>query len=515
MASDHANLAAPRETHASRDDPRSFYWFLDVLSEFLVYGILIFSSWAFGATERWAIDTLNPVAYILGALLAAKMILRKTSGFKPARWDGPRAFRGAPPRVILIPLAILTGLILAYIAVSAWNARAEFLWSEQRFEYYNKFIAWLPHSYDGSLSWDAFRLYLAAACYFWALRDWLGGKTRKEARPDTDIEGEAAIGPDMQELAGVYSYDPTRFPNRLKRLLWVLCANAAVLAVQGVIQRLSNSNHLLWMVTPHLNTDPSEQFGPYNYVSNAAQYLNMIWPLGLAFWWALNQQRKQKFGEGAEFLLLPMTGLMIIGAIIANSRGGLAICAGELLGVLGIFAYSYRRGGWWKTAIVAALMVIIVVSAAALNWQPLQSRFHENNFNTFNRRTEIYENSARIVDEFSLWGTGPGTFAYVYPLYRSNPSQARYSMAHDDYLQTLITFGRVGLTAILSMLVLVFAYWFLARGIPTSELFVAFIWLSAAGCLLHARFDFPLQIDSLLLVFLTLCAMLTTLARRS
>jgi len=135
MASDNAaNLTAPRETNLFRVERRSFYWFLDVLSEFLIYGILVFSAWAFGATEHWAIDTLNPVAYILGALLVAKAILRKASGFKPARWDGPNAFRGARPRIILIPLAVLTGLMLAYIAIAAWNARAEFLWSEQRFE---------------------------------------------------------------------------------------------------------------------------------------------------------------------------------------------------------------------------------------------------------------------------------------------------------------------------------------------------------------------------------------------
>jgi hypothetical protein len=67
----------------------------------------------------------------------------------------------------------------------------------------------------------------------------------------------------------------------------------------------------------------------------------------------------------------------------------------------------------------------------------------------------------------------------------------------------------------MSMVVGVFAYWFLARGIPTSELFIAFVWLAAAGCLLHARFDFPLQIYSLQTMFATLCAILTVLARRN
>jgi hypothetical protein len=512
---DATDLTAPLATPAARDQRRSIYWLLDACSEFLIYGTLIFSLWAFGSTERWSIETVNQLCYLLGGLLVGKWVARSAWRLKPARWDDPGGLRGENPRFITWPLAGLTFLLLLFIGVSAWNARAEFLWNEQRFEYYTKFIPWLPHSYDGSLTWGAFRVYLAAAIYFWALRDWLGTKGRREMRLDEDGDGRAAIGPDVAELAGAYTYDPTRFPTRLKRLLWVLCGNAAALAVQGVIQRLSNSNELLWMVSPRFNHLASEQFGPFSYGSNGAQYLNMIWPMALAFWWALNQQRNHKFGEGSEFLLLPMTGLMIVGAISSNSRGGLAICAAEIIGVLGIFAYSFRKGGWWKTALVASLLGIIVAASVALNWAPLQERFKENSYNDFSRRLEIYENSSRIAEEFSLWGTGPGTFAYVYPLYRSNPAQARYAMAHDDYLQTRVTFGRVGFTALMFVLVMIFAYWFLARGIPTSELFVGFVWLGAAGCLMHARFDFPLQVYSVFLVFVTLSAILTTLARRS
>jgi hypothetical protein len=39
--------------------------------------------------------------------------------------------------------------------------------------------------------------------------------------------------------------------------------------------------------------------------------------------------------------------------------------------------------------------------------------------------------------------------------------------------------------------------------------------MSVAGCLLHARFDFPLQNYSILLMFLTLLSVLTTMARRN
>ena len=40
------------------------------------------------------------------------------------------------------------------------------------------------------------------------------------------------------------------------------------------------------------------------------------------------------------------------------------------------------------------------------------------------------------------------------------------------------------------------------------------VWLAQAGCLVHARFDFPFQIYSILQLFLLECAILFTIARR-
>jgi O-antigen ligase len=507
------DAAKPPEQTRRRERSPALYWHLDTISEYLIYAILIFTPWAFATTENWAIKSVNAWNFVLGGLLVAKWIVRVVTGFQPPRWDGPTALRGANPRWIILPLAALTVIMLAFCAVSAWNARADFLYEEGRFQYFEDYRKWLPHSYDRSATWEAFRLYLAVACFFWSLRDWVRTKTRREAKAEQELYGPAAIGPDAAEISGGYSYDPSRFPSRLKRLLWVLCFNGAALAIQGTLQRLSSSNELLWMVRPQLNAFYWQQFGPFNYRSNGAQYLNMIWPVALAFWWALNQQRKKKFGEGSEFLLLPFAGLMLGAPIIANSRGGVAIAVAQMLGVIGIFAYSYRKSGWRKTATVALAILVVAGFFAALTWQRLSERIQESSINTLGGRLSIHENTRKIIQDYPVWGAGPGAFAAVYQLYRE-PDQPWYAFTHDDYLQTAATFGRVGFFLLLTMLSLAFLYWFIARGIPTSELFVAFLWMAAGGCLLHARFDFPLQNYAILLLFMTLLAILTTMARR-
>src|SRR5258706_10799915 len=133
------------DKRSQRNRSPAVYWRLDTTSEYLIYVILVFSPWAFGTTEDWAIKTVNTLNYLLGALLVAKWITRLVIGFHPARWDGPAALRGVHPAAHLIPLAAFTVIMLGYTALAAWNARADFFFEEQRFQYFD-YKSWLPTS---------------------------------------------------------------------------------------------------------------------------------------------------------------------------------------------------------------------------------------------------------------------------------------------------------------------------------------------------------------------------------
>src|SRR4051812_3894713 len=115
------------DQRSQRSRSPAFYWRLDMATEYLIYAILVFTPWAFGTTEGWAIRTVNTLNNVLGVLLLAKWITRLVPGFHPARWDGPGALRGVRPGVILIPLPAFTVIMLAYTAIAAWNARADFI----------------------------------------------------------------------------------------------------------------------------------------------------------------------------------------------------------------------------------------------------------------------------------------------------------------------------------------------------------------------------------------------------
>jgi O-antigen ligase len=118
----------------------------------------------------------------------------------------------------------------------------------------------------------------------------------------------------------------------------------------------------------------------------------------------------------------------------------------------------------------------------------------------------MYVDARPMARDYPLFGTGPGTFGTVFQLYRISNATYWPEQLHNDWLETLITFGWTGLLLALAALGCVaVAGWFAPRR------FAVMAALALAGCLVHARFDFPLQIHSILFLFLLIAAMLLAL----
>ena len=75
-----------RHGHSNRVRSPRAYRFCDGATEALLYFMLIFSPWAFGTTREWAIWVMNSGGYLLGGLWLAKGLIRRMTGYQPARW---------------------------------------------------------------------------------------------------------------------------------------------------------------------------------------------------------------------------------------------------------------------------------------------------------------------------------------------------------------------------------------------------------------------------------------------
>jgi O-antigen ligase len=126
----------------------------------------------------------------------------------------------------------------------------------------------------------------------------------------------------------------------------------------------------------------------------------------------------------------------------------------------------------------------------------------------------MYANAAPMARDYPVFGTGPGTFESVFQLYRTSSNTYWPAQLHNDWLETRITFGWAGSVLLIGALALVVARWFFPGGIGAGRRFTFLLWAALGGCLIHARWDFPFQVYSVLLLFLFLCAVLFSLSRR-
>jgi O-antigen ligase len=505
----------PRRSGQLRPRDVHLYTVCDQGTAALVYLMVIFSPWAFGTTQPWAIWVMNAAGYVLGVLLLVKLFIRLVKGYHPPRWGNPAPSSETRPARANFPspaqlkgtLILLTVSILLFCLVSALNAAASHDHQALNFAYH-PYIRWLPHSFDSGRTWLVFWNYLALSCAFWAITDWLPGKSGGEER--------AA----RQKTGAGYVAAPT-FPTRLRRLLWVLCLNGALVGLEGIVQRLEGTGRLLFLIKPVINAEAIAQFGPYHYRANASTFFNLVWPVCLGFWWTLHRSASSRVKK--HHLLLVCGIIMAACPIISTSRGGALITCTIILFAAFFFCATHfllaarRQQQEQKSRFTMAFLIFFFAGTLALGstlgWKALRPRMEQIQ-EGFEGREEMYAAAKPMAKDYPLFGTGPGTFESVFQLYRISTETYWPAQLHNDWLETRITFGMVGSLLIVAALVSVFLRWFARGGLHSGRRFILMIWLALGGCLAHARFDFPFQIYSLLFLFLVLCAIVFNLSRR-
>jgi O-antigen ligase len=474
-------------------------------TEALIYFLVVLTPWAFGTTQEWSMRAANIAGYLLGALLLTKWLLRWRAARGKSGWDTVERASTGSSGWLTGWMAALNIALLVYVWVSALNARATYDRYSCGFAYHNC-ISWLPHSYDSSGTWAALWDYVAWTAVFWAIRDWLRGQPEAHG-PFLETHSPNPHHPNS------LTHPRSSLPTRVRTLLWVLSINGGVLALEGLIQQTTGTNKLLWFQETVRNRAAESQFGPYAYRANGAQYLNLVWPVTLGFWWLLQRGRSARWNT--HHLLLACVLIMIVGPIASLSRGGAFVSVGMALlcGLIFLMSRSPGHNALQKLALVLFL-ASAVLGGVNVGWEKLWKRVHDLS-GGIGPREEMYRIAGQMAMDYPLLGTGPKTFAPLYQLYR--PAQSDYwpAQLHNDWLETRITFGWVGFSMILGLLGAVLAHWFVAPGpIVASGRFVCFFWVAMAGCLVHARWDFPFQVYSIVLLFLVWCAVLLCVGRR-
>ena len=243
-----------------------------------------------------------------------------------------------------------------------------------------------------------------------------------------------------------------------------------------------------------------------------AGFLEICFPLALGYvlsmgdWSKSNKKsflRRLVSSDNAQkqTLFLFLLGVVLLSIILSESRGGIFSMVVSLLFFSLVSSRFLRKGIEIKWMIYAVLAVALFFGVY-IGLYPILERYllMEGDLPS---RTLVWKDIIRIIKDFPLFGTGLGTFGYVYPLYKvSVLDPIVYIYSHNDYLQILAETGLAGFLSLMFALAL-----FVLSSIrnlvrlSTEQHYSRFFLLLGAltgifSILIHSFVDFNLQIPS-------------------
>ena len=277
-------------------------------------------------------------------------------------------------------------------------------------------------------------------------------------------------------------------------------------ALFAIVQQLIPNGKIYW-VLPNQSGWPF--FGPYINHSHYAGLMEMLVPFPLVFAMTHVWRRPVRVLLGFAALVMAST------IFLSQSLGGILAFGGEMLILAALMARRRRsrQGLVW----LALLLVFLAVWLVALRPVGLVERLttlkDPIDKGDAGVRVVIVKDSFSMVRQRPLLGWGLGTFATVYPSFRSFYSEEEVNEAHNDFMQLLVETGVAGFALMVVFLVLVYrsgmrsiAHW---RRDPRASVTLAAL-IGCTGLLIHGLSDFNLQIPANAALFFTLTAIATT-----
>lgn len=309
---------------------------------------------------------------------------------------------------------------------------------------------------------------------------------------------------------------------QIKTLLIPVFGVSIFEAAYGIYQYLVNSS---------IGTATGFATGTFVNHNHFAGFLEMSIPLALGYVLYLGEWRDKKSKPfikdlvssdnfQKQILILFLLAMMLLVIFLSGSRMGIFSTLLSL--VFFYLAYS----GFRKSGVKKAWMIFFVLAVALIYglWIGLYSVFERFLKVEVDApvRTLVWKDMLSIIKDFPLFGTGFGTFSYVYPLYKKYmEAPLVYTYAHNDYLQLIIETGILGFFSIATALTL---FLFsrvrnLGRFAQKENNFRFFLSLGAlsgiVSSLIHNLADFNLHIPSNALYFAFLIGFLKAIQTRA
>lgn len=294
--------------------------------------------------------------------------------------------------------------------------------------------------------------------------------------------------------------------SRLRALLFVVAANAVMLAVFGALQKLSHASGLFFGAVPSPNARFFASFIYANHWGAFATLMVCCW-LGLLFHDSAETGRYRDFLHSPAFAGF-IAALILAGAVpLAASRSATLLVALVLLVGLGHAFRRLRRrrsgtshSSWLisfslLTAAAVGLLGSLYLAKSEILTRSADTReqvAEMRRTSSVGARAQLYADTWRMARDRVVFGWGLGSYPTVFVLYNRQSSKdglpVYFEDAHSDWLQSVAEVGVVG-SACRGLLILLplAALW---KGRPRSPL----VLYPLGGCavlLAYAWVEFP------------------------
>ncbi len=309
---------------------------------------------------------------------------------------------------------------------------------------------------------------------------------------------------------------------RILHISQILAGLALLLALLTLFQQVVAPKTFFWL---RVLADGRGSFGPWINPNQYAGFMLMLCPLlvVLSLWYRPIESEQASCKDrllilfarsGAGWQLWWGFGALVVLASIflSASRGGILSASWGLL--LLFFLLAAHRQGQVPFLSFLFLGCSLVIMVGWFSWEPILARFEILWDTPLGRvkddRLLIWQDTLHLIKDFPLTGSGFGTFADVFPLYKSFSDTLYYDHAHNDYLELLSTGGLVGfcLAGCFVLRVLGESLWQGWRRRSKQAFLITVAGLSGLGGILaHSLTDFNLHNGANGLYFFFLCGL--------
>jgi O-antigen ligase len=224
------------------------------------------------------------------------------------------------------------------------------------------------------------------------------------------------------------------------QMLKIIVYFGFLLTIFAIIQKATWNGQIYWFRELTMGGTP---FGPFVNRNHFAGFIGMIIPFGLALsMWSQDKAKK--------FIYMFVTVIMTLGLFFSLSRGGIISFIISALFFV-IFVVAKRSSSRYR--IVMGIFISLFVSYLIyFGMTPILDRFTYADV-SMGQRAYVWEGMMTAARDFSIVGSGLGTFPYISHIYHPEGVVRYFDHAHNDYLEFVIDTGVTGLVLLIALCV--------------------------------------------------------------